>query len=127
MFFKINTSNGVPVYEQVARQIMFAVASGGLESGEMVPSVRQMAKDLAINPNTVARAYRQLQDQGIVATVRGSGLEVTKGASGKCKSARLRLIRDRIKQVVIEARRSQMSDEEIRKIVSEQLQNKNNK
>lgn len=127
MFFKINASNGVPVYEQVARQIMFAVASGGLESGEMVPSVRQMAKDLAINPNTVARAYRQLQDQGIVATVRGSGLEVTKGASGKCKSARLRLIRDRIKQVVIEARRSQMSDEEIRKIVSEQLQNKNNK
>ena len=127
MFFKINTSNGVPVYEQVARQIMFAVASGGLESGEMVPSVRQMAKDLAINPNTVARAYRQLQDQGIVATVRGSGLEVTKGASGKCKSARLRLIRDRIKQGVIEARRSQMSDEEIRKIVSEQLQNKNNK
>lgn len=127
MFFKINTSNGVPVYEQVARQIMFAVASGGLESGEMVPSVRQMAKDLAINPNTVARAYRQLQDQGIVATVRGSGLEVTKGASGKCKSARLRLIRERIKQVVIEARRSQMSDEEIRKIVSEQLQNKNNK
>ena len=93
----------------------------------MVPSVRQMAKDLAINPNTVARAYRQLHDQGIVATVRGSGLEVTKGASGKCKSARLRLIRDRIKQVVIEARRSQMSDEEIRKIVSEQLQNKNNK
>lgn len=127
MFFKINTSNGIPVYEQVARQIMFAVASGGLETGEMVPSVRQMAKDLAINPNTVARAYRQLQDQGVVETVRGSGLAVTRRAATKCKSAREKLIRDRIKDVLIDARRSQMSDQEIKKIVNEQLKNKNNK
>ena len=127
MFFKINTSNGVPVYEQVSRQIMFAVASGGLTTGEMVPSVRQMAKELAINPNTVARAYRQLPDQGVVETVRGSGLAVTKGAVSKCKQARSKLIRERIKHVLIEARRSQMTDSEIKKIVNEQLQNKNNK
>ena len=50
LFFDINTSNGVPVYEQVARQIVSAIASGGLDAGQMVPSVREMAKELAINP-----------------------------------------------------------------------------
>ncbi len=126
MYFKIDTSNGVPVYEQVARQITFAVASGGLVVGEMVPSVRIMARQLAINPNTVARAYRQLQDQGIVETVRGSGLAVSKGAKSKCLAARNRLVRQRIEQVLMEARQSQISDEEIKNIVNEELKKSKN-
>ena len=125
MFFQINTSDGVPVYEQVSRRITFAVASGGLVVGEMVPSVRVMARQLAINPNTVARAYRQLQDQGVIETVRGSGLAVSKGAKSKCITARNRLLRQRIEQVVMEARQSQMSDKEIKKIVNEELKRKN--
>ena len=76
LFFDINASNGVPVYEQVARQIVNAVASGGLAVGQMIPSVRETAKELAINPNTVARAYRSLQDEAILETVRGSGLSL---------------------------------------------------
>jgi len=69
VFFNINTSNGVPVYEQIARQIVFAVANRGIESGELVPSVRNLSRELAVNPNTVARAYRQLQDSGVLETV----------------------------------------------------------
>ena len=121
MFFNINPSNGVPVYEQVARQIMFAVASGALSSGEMIPSVREMARQLAINPNTVARAYRQLQTQEILETVRGEGLVITRGARSKCKNARTKLIRDQIAQVLQAARESQLSDEEIRKMVDSEL------
>ena len=123
MFFKINPSNGVPVYEQVSRQIMFAVASGSIGPGEMIPSVRELARELAINPNTVARAFRDLQDQNILQTVRGTGVEVSKGAKTKCLSARTRVIRDRLRDVFAEARQSQLGDDELQGIISEELQN----
>ena len=64
MFFHIDPTNGLAIYEQVARQVMFAVAGGALAPGEMVPSVRELARELALNPNTVARAYRELQARG---------------------------------------------------------------
>jgi GntR family transcriptional regulator len=123
MFFEINPSNGVPVYEQVARQIMFAVASGSIESGELIPSVRELARELAINPNTVARAFRDLQDQDILQTVRGTGVAVAKGAKTKCVAARTRLIRERLRDVFEEARQSQLDDDELQKIVDAELQN----
>jgi len=123
MFFEINPSNGVPVYEQVSRQIMFAVASGSIETGELIPSVRELARELAINPNTVARAFRDLQDQDILQTVRGTGVAVSKGAKTKCVSARTRLIRQRLRNVFEEARQSQLEDEELQKIIDAELQN----
>ena len=123
MFFKINPSNGVPVYEQVSRQIMFAVASGSIGPGEMIPSVRELARELAINPNTVARAFRDLQDQNILQTVRGTGVEVAKGAKTKCLNARTRVIRDRLRDVFAEARQSQLGDDELQGIISDELQN----
>lgn len=124
LFFDINTSNGVPVYEQVAMQIVSAIASGGLSAGQMVPSVREMAKELAINPNTVSRAYRQLQDQTILETVRGSGIAVASGAKAKCKSARSQAVRQRISHVIIEARQSQLTDDEILKMIQAEMKKK---
>ena len=121
LFFDINTSNGVPVYEQVARQIVSAIASGGLDAGQMVPSVREMAKELAINPNTVSRAYRQLQDNEVLETVRGSGIAVAKGAKAKCKSMRSKAIGDRIAHVILEARQSQLTDDEILKMIKSKM------
>ena len=124
LFFEINASNGVPVYEQVARQIVSAVASGGLESGQMIPSVREMAKELAINPNTVARAYRQLQDEAILETVRGSGIAVSAGAKQKCRTKRSKIIRGRIADVMEEARQSQLTDDEIMKMIQAEFKKK---
>jgi GntR family transcriptional regulator len=123
MFFEINPSNGVPVYEQVSRQIMFAVASGSIGTGELIPSVRELARELAINPNTVARAFRDLQDQDILQTVRGTGVAVSKGAKSKCISARTRLIRERLRDVFHEARQSQLDDQELQKIIDAEFQN----
>ncbi len=117
MFFDINTQNGVPVYEQVFRQIAFAVASGGIDQGELVPSVRNMARELAINPNTVARAYRQLQDDGIVENLRGSGLVVTRNARTKCKSLRVRVFKKQIALLMEEAHNSQLSLSEIKELI----------
>lgn len=118
MFFKINPANGVPVYEQISRQIAFAIASEGIESGQLVPSVRNLSRDLAVNPNTVARAYRQLQDAKILESVRGEGLLVTPTAVKKCVALRKQLLSDRILQVMEEARQSQLSDDEIEKMVA---------
>lgn len=118
MFFKINPANGVPVYEQISRQIAFAIASEGIESGQLVPSVRNLSRDLAVNPNTVARAYRQLQDAKILESVRGEGLLVTPTAVKKCVALRKQLLSDRILQAMEEARQSQLSDDEIEKMVA---------
>lgn len=128
MFFKINPHNGVPVYEQISRQIIFAIASGGIDSGEMVPSVRSLSKELAVNPNTVARAYRQLQDTQVLETVRGEGLIVTKSAPQKCQSTRRQLMADRISSAIHEARQSQLTETEIKSLVSDAFaQEKNGK
>ena len=82
MFFAISAHNGVPIYEQIMRQVKFAVAAGLLGPGELVPSVRELARELVINPNTVARAYRELQAEGVLEAVRGTGLEIAAGARG---------------------------------------------
>ena len=66
MFFQIDFGDTLPIYDQVVRQIKFAVAGGVLKEGELVPSVRELARELTINPNTVARAYRRLQDDGVL-------------------------------------------------------------
>ncbi|MDA8563531.1 GntR family transcriptional regulator [Mariniblastus sp.] len=124
MYFEIDTTSGLPVYEQVYRQVAFAIANGIIASGDLVPSVRAMAKDLAINPNTVARAYRDLQSQGVLEVVRGSGMLVTKSARSKCKSIRSTVLKQQISSLVDEARRSQLTDEEIRQLLESKLKKK---
>lgn len=121
MFFRIETSNGLAIYEQIVRQVKFAVAGEALQAGDLVPSVRELSRDLAVNPNTVARAYRELQGQGILATVRGTGLEVTPHAARHCAAERVSLIRERLRAVLLEARRSRLEPDEIRSIVEEEL------
>lgn len=121
LFFQIDPDNGVPVYEQIARQILFAIAAGGILAGEMIPSVRQMARDLAINPNTVARAYRQLQDDGVLEPIRGSGLQVAAAAPEACRQERQRLMKERIKLVLREAYQSQLTEAEITDLVTRGL------
>ena len=121
MLFHIDPHNGLAIYDQIVRQIKFAVADGALRSGELVPSVRELARDLAINPNTIARAYRQLQDDRVLETVRGTGLEVAAGALDRCKNERLKLIRARFKQVLAEARQSRLDKRELRELVEKEL------
>ena len=121
MFFTINPSNGLAIYEQVVRQVVFAIAAGSLHSGDMVPSVRELARELAINPNTVARAYRQLQDDGVLQNVRGTGLVVADGACARCLAERLELLRNRIQQVLVEAKQSRLETAQLRVLVESEL------
>ncbi len=121
MIFNIDLSNGTPVYEQIAMQIKFAVASGAIKTGEMIPSVRQLAKDLAVNPNTVSRAYRSLQDEEIVNSIRGTGLEIASGASRKCTTARKEYLRNQFRGAIFAARQSHIGDDEIKTVFESEL------
>ena len=121
MFFAIEFSDGLAIYEQIVRQVKYAVAGGALKPGELVPSVRELARELAINPNTVARAYRELQGDRVLDAVRGTGLEVASGAAERCRNERIKLIRARLKQVLAEAKRSGLDCADLRALVDKEL------
>ena len=69
--------SSVPIYEQIVAQVIFGVASGSLEAGALIPSVRDLAGRLTVHPNTVARAFQELERQGVVTARRGRGMEVS--------------------------------------------------
>jgi GntR family transcriptional regulator len=71
--FRLDTKSGVPVYRQLIDQVQGAIASGSLRSGDQLPTVRLVAVELAINPNTVLRAYREMEIRGILDTQQGTG------------------------------------------------------
>lgn len=71
--FRLDLMSGVPVYRQIIDQVLAAIASGALRTGDQLPTVRQVAVDLSINPNTVMRAYRELEIRGILTTQQGTG------------------------------------------------------
>jgi GntR family transcriptional regulator len=121
MFLHVDAQNGLAVYDQIVRQVKFAVADGALRSGELVPSVRELARDLAINPNTVARAYRQLQDDGVLEPVRGMGLAVAAAARRRCQAERTQLLSHRLQQVLTEAVHSGLGAGEIERLVRSAL------
>lgn len=127
MFLHIDPSNGLAIYDQIVRQIKFAVAGEVIQPGELVPSVRELARDLAVNPNTVSRAYRELQSENVIETVRGTGLEVTRRAPERCRKDRVSLIRERLRSVFIEAAQSHLELAEIRVLADEELTRLENK
>ena len=121
MLLHVDVRNGLAVYDQIVRQIKFAVADGVLRSGELVPSVRELARDLTINPNTVARAYRELQDDGVLETVRGMGLSVAATARRHCQAERTKLIRARLRLALEEALRSGLEAADVGSLMQAEL------
>ncbi|WP_047814811.1 GntR family transcriptional regulator [Rhodopirellula islandica] len=121
MFFTVDPSNGVPIYSQIVRQVKFAVAEQTLRPGQLLPSVRQLSQQLAVNPNTVARAFQDLQSEGVIETLRGRGVVVCKGAVERCRKQRQSILAERLSAVLTEALQAGLSAKEVRKLVDEQL------
>ncbi len=121
MLFHIDPQDELPIYDQIVRQLKFAVAAEVLRPGELIPSVRETAKQVAVNPNTVARAYRCLLDEGVLVSVRGTGLAVAEDAVEKCRADRLALLRQRLRSVFQEAGRSRLDPRLLRQLVDEEL------
>ena len=112
MICQIDTNNGIPIYEQICRQVKFAVANGSLLVGEHVPSVRDMATRAAVNVNTVARAYRDLQAEGVLVSIRGTGLAISADALEKCRRSRLDMIGERLRYILREAMQNGVTSDE---------------
>ncbi len=120
MLFTIHADGAVPIYEQIVAQVIYGVADGTLESGGLIPSVRELAETLLVHPNTVARAFQELERAGIVTARRGVGMEVTAGASTSCRAKRKELVQNRIRAALREAAASGLSPDEIRRLVDEE-------
>ncbi len=121
MFFSIEPSNGVAIYEQIVRQVKFAIAEGTLGPGQLLPSVRILSQQLAINPNTIARAFQHLQADGVLESLRGRGLAVCATAADHCRNARQLIIESRLRSVLVEGLHSGLAADDLRRIVAHQL------
>lgn len=122
MFFSIDPNNGIAIYDQIVRQVKFAVADGVIVPGQLLPSVRALAVQLAINPNTIARAFQQLQSDGVVDALRGKGLAVRPDAVEACRASRRAILQDRLRGAISEALHGGLSANEVRSIVLAQIE-----
>jgi GntR family transcriptional regulator len=115
----------IPIYEQIVAQVIFAIASGGLEVGELLPGVRELAPKVLVHPNTVAKAYQELERRGVLVARRGKGMEVTPRAPEICRAQRQEIVRGRIREALREAASSALAPEEVRRLVEEELARSN--
>ena len=104
MNIRISESDGVPIYLQIVNQVKYLVASGRLAPGAEMPPIRVLAERLVINPNTVARAYRELEVAGVVVKRRTAGTFVSDNGSPLARRERLRILTERIDALLAEAR-----------------------
>ncbi|HEY2951346.1 MAG TPA: GntR family transcriptional regulator [Verrucomicrobiae bacterium] len=122
MFLQLNFKSGKPVYLQVVDQIKAAAASGALQPGEPLPSIRPLAEQLRINRNTVAKAYTELESQGIVENLAGKGCFVTQNNSPFKKAVRQKMLADDIDAAIVQAHHLQVNDRDFLELVKERLE-----
>jgi GntR family transcriptional regulator len=122
MLLNVNPASGVPIYLQVESQVKHAVASGALQSGDSLPSVRKLAAELRVNPNTVARAYQDLEREGVIRTVPGGGTYVADNKPGLLKSEKVRRLRPLARQLAVEGMQLRLADEEVLGLLQEELE-----
>ena len=121
MLVHLNPSSGVPVYLQLEAQVKQAVAAGALRAADALPSVRKLAAELRINPNTVARAYQNLERDGVIRSVPGGGTFVADGVPGLLKTEKIRRLRPHARQVAVEGRQLRLTSDEILRLVEDEL------
>jgi len=88
MIFRLNPSSGVPLYLQLMEQIRHGIETGALKAGDQLPTIRGLAEELVMNPNTVVRAYRELEHEGVIELRHGSGAYVSESVAGRARVTR---------------------------------------
>ncbi|HZU29344.1 MAG TPA: GntR family transcriptional regulator [Bryobacteraceae bacterium] len=122
MVLKLNPASGVPIYLQLMEQIKYAIETGAVRAGEQLPGIRRLAEDLVMNPNTVAKAYRELEHEGVIELRHGSGAFVSEnGGNGRGRADRF----DKAKPVLEAAMRTiaslGLTEEEMRRLFENEL------
>ena len=122
MIIKPNPSLGVPIYLQLVEQVKHAIETGALRAGDQLPSIRPLAEELVINANTVAKAYRELEREGVVELKQGAGAFVADSAPARKGGAeKFRGVQPLVAKTVDELRGRGLSDDEIRRLFEAEL------
>jgi GntR family transcriptional regulator len=121
MIFKPNPASGVPIYLQLMEQVKHSIETGALRPGEQLPGIRPLAEQLVINPNTVAKAYRELEHEGVIELRHGTGAFVSGTARAKKMTDRLRAGQVIVGSAVERLRKSGITDDEIRRLFEAEL------
>jgi GntR family transcriptional regulator len=119
MIIRVQPSLGIPIYLQIESQVKHAIAAGALKLDDPLPPVRKLAAELRINPNTVARAYQDLERDGILRTVPGGGCYVNGQSPGLLKSEKLRRLRPMATQLAVEAKQLRLTRDELLQLLEE--------
>lgn len=121
MLFQLDFKSGTPVYLQLVEQVRLAAASGAARAGEPLPGIRPLAEELRVNRNTVAKAYAELERQGLVETIAGKGCFIRANSSPFKKEVRRRLLADTLDHAVIHAHHLQIGKEDFLRVAEERF------
>lgn len=121
MRFQLNYKSGKPVYLQLVDQVKSAAASGAVQPGEPLPSIRPLAEELRVNRNTVAKAYAELESQRVIETVAGKGCFVRASSSPFRKEVRLKLVAEELDEAVVQAHHLQIAKTEFLRLAEERF------
>jgi GntR family transcriptional regulator len=119
--FQLNFKSGTPVYLQLVDQVKAAAASGAVQPGDSLPSIRPLAEELRVNRNTVAKAYAELENQRVIETIAGKGCFVRASSSPFRKDVRLRLLAEKIDDAVVQAHHLQISRREFLQLAEDRF------
>ena len=122
MLIQLNFKSGKPVYLQVVDQVKAAAASGALRAGEPLPSIRPLAEQLRVNRNTVAKAYAELEGQGVIETVAGRGCFMKENQSPFRKDVRLKMVAQEVDAAIVQAHHLRVEEKEFLTLVRERLE-----
>ena len=123
MQLRLSIGDGVPIYLQIVQQVKHLVASGRVSPGDELPPIRVLAHQLLVNPNTVARAYMELEREGLVQKRHGSGTYVSDVGSPLARKERLKILSERIDALLAEARNLHVEPPELLRLVKERSEN----
>jgi GntR family transcriptional regulator len=121
MLFRPNPTSGVPIYLQLMEQVKHSIETGALRPGEQLPGIRPLAEELVINPNTVAKAYRELEHEGVIELRHGAGAFVSVNARAMKMSETLRAGQTIVAAAVEKLHARGVTDEEIRRLFEAEL------
>src|ERR671910_2442655 len=121
LLLKPNPSSGVPLYLQLIEQVKHAIETGALRPGEQLPGIRPLAEELVINPNTVAKAYRELEHEGVIELHQGAGAFVSDSAPSKKDAEKVRAAQAAVAATVDKLRARGVADEDIRVLFESEI------
>jgi GntR family transcriptional regulator len=121
MQFRLNPNSGVPIYLQLMEQIKHGIETGALRAGDQLPGIRKMAEMLVMNPNTVAKAYRELEHEGVIEVRHGAGAFVAERGGISKVAERMHIAQPIVEKAVRQLLHLKLSEEEVRRLVDAEL------